>query len=269
MGSSGIWRPPQWQQPAMVMITVPPQPTPNSGQIVADPDVPGGAILQAPVNNQTTYVFDAVLELDHEQELETTNHPIQTGADISTHAYLMPAMLTMLIGMSDAMDSYANSTTASKSPYITPFTGNPSKSVSAYQQMLALQAARTPLTITTRLRTYTNMIVKAVSPREDYKTIAGLRMRVVFKQIFTASTTNVQSARPNTTDSTGLGTINSQQPDSTIPAQFDISSIPSDSGDPDTDMYNWLSNNPDGVDTPGAGSYSSVNINNLQSLPSP
>ena len=81
---------------------------------------------------------------------EATEHPVQTGASIADHAYIVPARLVLDIGMSDAMDAYFSPTT---------WSGSDSKSVAAYQTMLALQFSRIPLTITTKLRTYQNMVI--------------------------------------------------------------------------------------------------------------
>jgi hypothetical protein len=218
----------------------------------------------------TTYVFDAVLELEHEQRLEKTHHPVQTGADISSHAYLMPARCVMYILMSDAVDSYSHSAAnavAKGNSIITPWIGtSTSKSVNAYQTIIGLQAARQPLTVTTRLRTYTNMVITSVSPREDYKTIAGLRMRVEFEQIFTASvSTQPVSARPNDTQSSGLGAVNPSQVPASTQSQFQQPQANATS----TALTNsvglggiaaglstiagWM-----GTNVPGAGSYSSI-----------
>ena len=274
MRVSKIWRPPQWKAPAMVSITVPapPQaqvvqvPTTAANYVPGTPLTVGGdnSTFQTINQGPTTYVFDAVLDLEHEQRVEKTHHPVQTGADLSSHAYLMPARLVLYVGMSDAMDAYSSGADPTKPPYITAFTGSRSKSVSAYRQMISLQAARVPLTVTTRLRTYTNMIITSVSPREDFKTINGLRMRVEFEQIFTASTMDVpNSARSNTTASTGLGTINPVTVQTSTQKQFQIpqtqglklplTAAPTQFTTPANDLLtNYLAN------VPGAGSYSSV-----------
>ena len=209
------YRPPNWSNgPPMVTITVPTLAVgllaPAGTAAIADPSVPGGSLLSSanaipPAPTLITYVFDAVLEVGHSQKLEKTHHPVQTGADISSHAYLLPPRLTLYILMSDAVDSYA---TGAASNHYKQFAGNPSKSVSAYQTLLDIQAGRQPLTIVTRLRTYTNMVITSLDPHEDYKTITGLRMPVEFEAIFTGSTsTPPASARTNTTDSTGLGAV--------------------------------------------------------------
>jgi hypothetical protein len=264
MATSGIWRPPQWAKPAMVSITVPA--TQSTQQ------QPDGTLVVGQTG-ATTYVFDAVLKLSHTQRLTKTHHPVQTGADLSSHAYLEPAQVTMFIGMSDAMDSYASSFDPTQPPYITPFTGNPSKSVSAYQQLLTLQAARQPLIVTTRLRTYKNMVILTVEPEEDNRTIAGLRVRVEFEQIITAVIVDTpNSARTNDTASTGLGVVNAQTPDAATVSQFSVAQAGAQSPSvdaPTSNLLGYLRAHPSGVDVPGAGAYSSVNTISLSQLPSP
>lgn len=271
MASSGIWRPPQWApgRPAMVSITVP---SSANGQAQVSSDGQGNFVSQ----NQapTTYVFDAVIELNHTQRGTKTKHPVQTGADISSHFYLEPAQLSLSVGMSDAMDAYATGQDPTQPPYITAFTGNPSKSVSAYLTMQSLQASAVPLTITTRLRTYTNMVIIGLTPRENSRTIAGLRMIIDFEEIPLASiSTSPVSARPNDTGETGLGTVNSQTPNTQITNQFNTTQASQQNSSlvdaPTSNLLSWLKANPQGVNTPGAGDYSSVNTNNLQQLPSP
>lgn len=232
---SATWRPPQWQQPALVSITVPPQ-----TQVL--PGASGsGMLYQTTVTAQTTYVFDAVLSLEHEQRLEKTRHPVQTGADLSSHAYLQPAHVVLYVGMSDAMQSYATGMDPTQPPYVQPWTGAPSKSVSTYQQMISLQASRQPLTLTTRLQTYTNMLITSVTPQEDYRTLTGLRMRVEMEQVFTAAiATAPVSARPQDTQQTNLGGLTTQAPSNATLRQF---ALPSSSAP---------------VNTPGAGSFTSI-----------
>jgi hypothetical protein len=210
-----------------------------AGTINADPNIPITTAAH-------TYVFDAVLSLEHNQTLTITKHPVQNSAAISSHAYLNPASLVMYVLMSDVVGNY---------PGATVWTGGTSKSVSSYQQMLALQAARSPLTVVTRLRTYTNMLVAAISPHEDAKTITGARFRVEFEQIFLAGVQiTPASASPNDTNTTGLGTVSAYTPPATINSQFLV---------PPGSMINTLNGSSTAVptattvDVPGAGLYTS------------
>lgn len=232
----GIWRPPQWQQPAQILITFPGQ-----GNNVPQYSSASGIGATLP-SNPAMYVFDAVIRVSHEQELRRTQHPVQTGASISDHAYIEPARLILDIGMSDMMDEYSPGMWTG---------GAASKSVSAYQQMLALQFSRIPLTITTKLRNYANMLIDAISPEETSKTITGLRMRIEFGQIFMAQVLTIpNSARPQDTGATNLGAVN-PQPLSDSQALQNLKKAA-------TEVWNVI----------GGGDASSVNINNSGSLPS-
>lgn len=220
------WRPPQWAKPAMVSVTVPPAANQtNATDINAAPVSPvnGVTTIAATVRHATTYVFDAVLALDHDQALAVTKHPVQTGASISSHAYLEPATLVLYVLMSDVAQQYAPAI-PSATANVYPWTGNPSKSVSAYLQVLALQALRVPLSVTTRLRTYKNMLITRIAPREDEKTITGARFRIEFSQIFLATTsiTPPVSVRPNDTDTTGLGPVSPSPVPATTQTQFGV-----------------------------------------------
>lgn len=236
------YRPEQWQNnnPVPVVINFP-------GLGSTAPYVQNSSITAVLPQGQTYYVFDAVIELSHEQELELTHHPVQSGASISDHAYIMPARLTLDVGMSDAMDSYEQPDT---------WSGSTSKSVAAYQTMLALQQARIPLALTTRLRSYSNMFIRSVNPRDTSKTYLGLRMSVVFEQIIIASITILSvSSRPQDTNSTLLGTVNPLPPSTSLTDQNNIASVEGEPGVPSTAI--------------GAGNWSSVNTSNLSSLPGP
>ena len=239
--ASGLYTPQQWfaKSPAKTIITFPGQG--NAPQYSSSASG-GGSTLPS---GQTLYAFDAEILIEHHQLLRRTQHPVQTGASISDHAYIEPARLVLDIGMSDVMAAFYSPST---------WTGSSSKSVSAYQTMLALQFSRIPLTITTRLRTYQSMLIESLMPLDSHKTIQGLRMRVEFGQIFMATVTQTEdSARPQDTQETNLGAGTTQAPTAAQLAQNNLSSAV---------------NSATGVTTPnlpstaiGAGSWSSANLN--------
>lgn len=230
------WHPPQWGfglKPAITSIT---------------------AVATDAKKSSTVYVFDAVLRAEHTQELRKTENPIQSGANLTDHAYIAPARVTLDIGMSDAMASYSYGL----------WTGNNSKSVAAYQTLVTLQQSRALLTLTTRLRTYTNVLIDNIQTSDTNRTRNGLRATVTFCQIFLASVSSVSdnasglvtgsdtaapplSARPQATGATQLGTVQALPPTSALDSQHNIGSalsLPS-------------------ATTPGAGSYSSNNLGAL------
>lgn len=208
---TGVWRPPQWNQPALTAITIPAQP----------PDPTTGLVQPSSV-----YVFDAILRAEHAQELRRTEYPVQTGANITFNAYKLPAKLTLEIGMSDAMDNY----------YPGSWTGNASKSVAAYEALIALQTNRTLVTITTRLATYDNMVCESVQTSDTNATRYGLRAIAVFSEFIRGTASKVNSdvvgyqtmsgqpisARPQDTQSSSVGSVQGAAPSSALTAQHQV-----------------------------------------------
>lgn len=198
------------------------------------------SLLTGPTANPANqlYVFDATLSVRHSQNLNLVKAPLQTGYNISYHAVLQQANITLEIGMSDAMAAFQTGM----------WEGNISKSVSAFQTVMGLMANRVPLTLSTRLMTYQNMMIVNVSANETNKTIAGLRATITLEQIFiVAPATLVTSSRPNATGNTQLSTIQSTPVPAAVTNQHAVTSI-----DP-TESYGIIGSN----NVPAGGAYDS------------
>jgi hypothetical protein len=236
---SNPYRPPQWTKPPApetVVLTFPGQPQ------VAQYSATG--ITATLPTAQTQYVFDAVIRNSHEQRVRKTLQPVQTGASIADHAYVEPARVSLDIGMSDAMDVYATGI----------WVGARTKSVSCFQVMVAMSYARVPLALHTKLRDYKNMVIESITAEDTARTIAGLRMRVEFGEIFAAKTVVIpNSARPQDTQQNNLGNVNPQPPTPTQVSQNQVG--------PGIKLYP--------AHTCGAGTWCSVNTANLPALPVP
>jgi hypothetical protein len=153
------------------------------------------------------WFFDAYLSLAHVSNLKITEHPVQTGANISDHAYLEPRELTIEVGMSDIAKDIVDG----------QFSGSWSRSVKAYEKLRDLQSQRIPMQVLTRLGLYKNMMITALSVPDDYKTLYGLRASVTMKEVLVATTKTVKiSARPQTTNSTNRGQSESIKTDESI-----------------------------------------------------
>ena len=145
------------------------------------------------------WYFDAIIRLEHTQIQQITQHPVQTGANITDHSFSLPAQLMLEIGMSDIMDS------VEPGQWGTGEYGTP-KSVVAYQKILEWKNAGEPLTITTRLDTYENMVVGHLTTLDNINTIYGLKSLVTFQQIITVEIkVEASSLRPSVTDKNDVG----------------------------------------------------------------
>lgn len=175
------WRPPQWADESQLTY------------LVAD-DGEGNSIY---------HFFDAVFKMDHTSALRITEHPIQTGANISDHAYVLPSSVVLSIGISDAMDSVKPD----------QYGGAESKSVSAYQILKNIQTNRIPVGVATRLFQYEVMLLERLSSEDEAKTLYAGRFIAEFKQIILSSVaTDKVSTKPHATDLTPPSSEQSIEP---------------------------------------------------------
>jgi hypothetical protein len=230
------YRPPEWSQPALTTISLTSTANVTTSQVdnlTSGPTANDSAASSNASSSTQMYVFDAVYRVMHSRRLRMTEHAVQSGVSISDHAFILPAKVSLEIGMSDAMDAFA--------PGV--FESNASKSVSAYETLVALQQGKQPLTLNTRLETYTNMLIESIDAPDTKETRYGLKATVTLGQIYTGTVTaQLVSDRPQTSDSTSIGTkqpmpISSsdlQRFTTTIPTSVygagTVSSVPSSGG---------------------------------------
>lgn len=111
-------------------------------------------------------IFDATFSEQHEWSLEITDSPIETGATISDHAYMLPDRVTISAGVSDT-------------PLHIPFSdifndGSSKRSVKALDVLRDLMKSAEPFSVQTGLRLYDNMVCKRISFGQDADTANAL-----------------------------------------------------------------------------------------------
>ncbi|MFB0841777.1 MULTISPECIES: phage baseplate protein [Paenibacillus] len=153
------------------------------------------------------WFFDAYLKMDHTSRLTITDHPVQTGAAVSDHAFLQPRELSMDVAMSSVNESRVPG----------QFTGGYDRSVEAFNVLKKIQDLRVPIQVHTRLGLYPNMLVEVLSAPDDFTTYHGLRCTVTFREILVAQVTTVKiSSRPQVTDSSKRGSPEPVTPNQSI-----------------------------------------------------
>lgn len=92
--------------------------------------------------------LDVVIRENHNSKLKITSNPIETGSDVTDHAYVEPKELELeaiMAGMA----------------------ANPAAVAASYQSIIALQATREPFALVTGLMVYKNMLIEEVSVQRD------------------------------------------------------------------------------------------------------
>jgi hypothetical protein len=226
---------------------------PSGYTLQEDSDNPG-------YNSQTGYhmfVFDAIMRANHRIFAEVTQHPVQTGYNITDHIIMQPFLLTLEVAMSDAIAMYTL-------PNFTPMWGNnPSKSISAFNEMKAMMEKRLVVTVNTRLYTYNNMVLREVSVEDSHKTYnGGLAMVLTFQQIIVADLAALATSnRIQSIGETQQGTISGTIPDPTTVNQHTVTQQSYDANKPsNAPSYNATQT------IPGASSFTSI-LQNIFSGP--
>lgn len=129
-----------------------------------------------------TLIPDVVVREAQRDEMVITDHPVETGAAISDHAFPRPVEVEMQIGWSDSTGGYVG------------------YARDAYEELVALQRQREPFTVTTGSRRYSNMLVSSISLQKDEKTehISAITVRLREVIIVSTQTTSApKSAQAN------------------------------------------------------------------------
>jgi hypothetical protein len=131
------------------------------------------------------FVADVTIEERGVDQMRLTEHPVEMGANITDHAYKMPARLTLTVGFSNS---------GLKAAF------NPKYIDTQYQNFLSLQASRQPFGIQTGKRLYKNMLIVSLMQVTDEKYENALFLVLECQEILMA-TTQVVSVPPSSQQS--------------------------------------------------------------------
>ena len=155
------------------------------------------------------YVIDAAINEDHSFDSDVTDHPVETGADITDNIRAKPVQVTLDCVVSDtpigAVASLRGNTDDNGQPLYKP-------SSDAYATMIAIRDARLPVTIVTSLATFENMALVSLSVPRNAQNGDALRFKATFKQIkfITNDRTTVRVADPRAATSVSKGALSAK-----------------------------------------------------------
>jgi len=145
--------------------------------------------------------FDAWLRLHHNNSLTYTQHPVESGANITDHSFVNPIRFSFDIGMTDCVKS------------IIPgqFPATPTRAINAYNTLVQLQAAREFLTLDSKYGHFDYILIESIDVSDDYQTVEVLKATINLVQIIVAdSQLTILTLNPNATNTTPRGQVSSQ-----------------------------------------------------------
>lgn len=124
---------------------------------------------------------DVTVEENLVDTVTITDHPVETGCEISDHAVLNPSEITVKVGWSNSKN-------------ISQFlTGRTTMGVQdAYDRLRKLKDDRKPFDVVTTKRTYRNMLIKSLAVTNDVTTHTALIVTAVLRQVIIVSTQTVK-----------------------------------------------------------------------------
>ncbi len=158
------------------------------------------------------FEIDATLAEDHAFDSEVTEHPVEIGADITDHVRARPIEVTIQGLVSDtpigALAERRGFDGVSE-PAALP-------SDVAFSNLLGIRDAREPVTITTSLKTFENMVLESLSVPRSARTGHALEFTARFRQVelVTNQRTTVPTAVPRAASKRNLGHKASADPTS-------------------------------------------------------
>lgn len=141
-------------------------------------------ILRQTIGGVAGIVVDATVAEEHITTAEVSDNPIEDGADVTDHVQMRPVQLTIDGVISDTPLGYAvvgniqNVIRTTETLF-----GGKSRSIDAYNDLLALQRSREPFTVYTGLKRYENMIMTELSVPRTAQTGNAIHFRCVMRQV--------------------------------------------------------------------------------------
>lgn len=127
----------------------------------------------------------ATLDEIYTDTLQTTQHPVEIGAEITDHSFKRPKEIRLQCGWSNSSFEALAGTVAAL------FSGEMSSQTyvqGIYSQLLALQETRIPIEIITSKRKYSNMLIISVVAHTEERTSNILSCTVTCREILIVST---------------------------------------------------------------------------------
>lgn len=130
---------------------------------------------------------DVTISEFHSDEVTVTTHPVDTGAQISDHAYKQPATVVCSFGWSNS-SRLLNSVLDGSI-----FRGLESAN-DVYKRLLKMQEERQQLKLSTGKRVYDNVIITKIQTTTTVDTESAAIIEVTFQEILLATTRTVALA---------------------------------------------------------------------------
>jgi len=186
-----------------------------------------------------TIQLDTIVTEEHDSSVTITKNPVEAGADITDHAIIQPKILFVRGAVTDtplgsaAFGLLVDSITGL---FGTSTSSNVTRSQQAYSAMELLMESREPIEVSTKLKTYSNMLITNIKTSQDKDTSRIAIMDITFEEIILTESVSIDLTESDVDDSVGknLSTnVDAGRQEAITPSQSENSSLLST-------LTNWL-----------------------------
>ena len=187
-----------------------------------------GSILYSAQRSIAGVIPDCAVREQHSDELEITQHPVETGSAITDHAFKRPSTLVLEYGWSNSslLTALAGAVVSGELP---AFSFGAQQVRQIYEQLLALQNSRVPFSVVTGKRLYTNMLMEGLSTTTDAATENALLVTATCREIIIVSTQTTtvapQANQAIPASTAGITNVGQVQPIPVTPSAANTSAL--------------------------------------------
>lgn len=139
--------------------------------------------------------LDTVVFEEHQGSVTITKNPVESGADITDHAIIQPDILIIQGAVTDSplgSAAFGQLIDSITSLFGTSTSSNLTRSQQAYDALVTLKNNAEPIDVTTRLKTYTNMLITGLSTSQDKDTSQIAIMDITLEEVIITESSSVQ-----------------------------------------------------------------------------
>jgi len=141
--------------------------------------------------------FDAVLSEGATVKANVTKHPVEFGAEISDHVYVMPATVVIRGGVANTLFGKQENP---EDPFGTSFNSETTRSENAWGALETIQAAGLPFSVQTGVKLWEGMVLESLQTERDAVRSNVLLFVATLREVFLVDllTTSLPAAKLKT-----------------------------------------------------------------------
>ena len=158
--------------------------------------------------------LDATLSESHTNTVRMTKNPIELGADVTDHVIIEPKRVSITAQVSDTplgTAAFAQIVDNVSGLFGSSTEENVTRSIAAYNSLIAIQEIAEPIEVQTKLKLYTNMIIVGISTVQDKDSSRIVLMVITLEEALITASEIVQLS----SEQLQLGSITEQASPST------------------------------------------------------